>query len=367
MGFYENLGVKRIINACGTVTKISGSKMDKRVLDAMCEAAESYVDIIDLHEKAGRRIAQLLGCEAACITSGAAAGIAISAAAVMAGDNEAKIMQLPDTAGMKNEAIMIKCHRILYDQALLLSGIKIKEVGAASFTSIDQIEQAITDNTALFFFVSEAEQMRGSVPIKDIIRVMHSREIPVVVDAAAEIPPKSNIIKYLELGADLVLFSGGKEIRGPQSSGLILGREELIRACNKNCCPNYSIGRSMKTDKETIAGITMAVQIFAEKDYEKEMEKWDCMVNTMIEHLKDNDRMIIRKGFPIEQGVQPICIPRMYIRPLKISTKELYDRLVSMDPQVYTNLVGEEIEVNPQCLENDELHPLITAIELNIK
>jgi L-seryl-tRNA(Ser) seleniumtransferase len=162
----------------------------------------------------------------------------------------AKALQLPDTSGMPDEALVLKSHRTLYDQALLLSGIRIKEIGTTSFACTEQVDAAISDRTALLFYASEAEPMRGSIDLDQIIPLMKTRRIPVVVDAAAEIPPKSNIHKYLDIGADLVIFSGGKELRGPQSSGLILGTDELVAACDANCCPNYSVGRAMNPDPQ---------------------------------------------------------------------------------------------------------------------
>ncbi len=151
MNVYQDLGVKTIINAWGTVTKVSGSVMAPEVVAAMAEASKNYVEIAALHQAAGKRIAEVLGVEACCITCGAAAGIAIAAAACMAGADQAKILQLPVTTGMKDEALILKCHRTLYDQALLLSGIKVREIGAASFACAEQVAYAISERTALFF------------------------------------------------------------------------------------------------------------------------------------------------------------------------------------------------------------------------
>jgi L-seryl-tRNA(Ser) seleniumtransferase len=328
----------------------------------MQEAAQSYVEIATLHEAAGKRIAEVLGVEACCITCGAAAGIAIAAAACMSRGDIAKKLQLPDTTGMPDEALVLKCHRTLYDQALLLSGVKIKEVGTTSFACIEQVEAAVSDRTALFFYASEAEPMRGSIDLKLLAPIMKKRGIPVVVDAAAEIPPKSNIRKHLSMGADLVIFSGGKELRGPQSSGLILGTKELIAACDVNCCPNYSVGRAMKIDKETIAGIVKAVELFAAKDYDRQIEQWEKMVHLMAGELSKNPQAVVREGCPTEPGIQPADLLRAYVKPLRKSAEQLHAELLELNPQIYTGLSGEELAINPQCLEEEEIPALVKAI-----
>ncbi len=363
MGIYSELGVRSVINGWGTITKIGGSTMAPAVLQAMNEAARNYVDIAALHAAAGVRIASLLGVEACCVTSGAAAGIAISAAACMSRGDIVKRLQLPDTRGMPDEAIVLKCHRTLYDQALLLSGAKIVEVGATSFACPEQVEAAISERTALFFYAAEAEAMRGSLDLAVLTPMLKRRGIPTVVDAAAEIPPKENIHKYLRKGADLAIFSGGKELRGPQSSGLILGRKDLIAACDANCCPNHSIGRPMKIDKESIAGIVKAVELFAAKDYGKQVYLWEEMVHRIVSSLRDCPGVEAREGKPAEPGVQPADLLRAYVRPTRMSAVTLQQRLIDGDPSICTGLSGDEIAINPQCLEEDEVQAVIRAIE----
>lgn len=362
MDIYDELGVKKIINGWGTITKVGGSLMDEQVLDAMKEASKHYVVVEEIHAKAGKRIAELLDVEAACITSGAAAGIAITAAAVMTNGNKARALQLPDTTGMASEALILKCHRTLYDQALPMTGIKIKEIGTTSFADIEQIEQAVSDKTAMFFFVAEAETMRGSVNIKEIINVMDKYHLPVIVDAAAEIPAISNIKKYLELGADMVIFSGGKEIRGPQASGLILGKKKWIEACNANCCPQYSIGRPMKIDKETIVGLVKAIEIFVSKDYEKQINQWEELSRTIAALLENKGLAEIRTGYPTEPGIQPVHILRTYIRPLRKTAESVFDELIKLPTPIYSHLNGDELVINPQCLIIDEIESMCQAI-----
>jgi Selenocysteine synthase [seryl-tRNASer selenium transferase] len=362
MGIYEELGVRPAINAWGTITKIGGSTMAPEVVAAMCEAARNYVDIAAFHTAAGARIAKLLGAEACCVTSGAAAGIAVSAAACMARTDVAKRLQLPDTRGMPNEAIILKCHRTLYDQAISLSGAKVVEVGTASFACPEQVEAALSERTAFFFYAAESETMRGSIDLATLTPMMKERGIPTVVDAAAEIPPKENVLKYLKKGADLVIFSGGKELRGPQSSGLILGCKDLIAACDANCCPNHSIGRPMKVDKESIAGIVKAVELFAAKDYAAQTLAWEDMVHRIVAALRDCPGVEAREGKPTEPGVQPADLLRAFVRPKRMGAADLQRRLIDGEPSVYSGLSGEEVVINPQCLEPNEVPAVIRAI-----
>ena len=159
------------------------------------------------------------------------------------GTDSVGINQLPDTTGFKDEVILLKSHRSRYDQGIRMVGGKLVEVGYADLTLPEQLERAINEKTAMCFYLAESEYIRAALPLKMVASIMNKHNIPVVVDAAAEIPPKENLTRYLEEGASLVVFSGGKDIHGPQSSGLVLGRADLIKACHANACPNHSVGR----------------------------------------------------------------------------------------------------------------------------
>jgi len=363
MGVYEKLGVKPLINAWGTITRVGGSRMHPDVLEAMKEASLSFVDMHVLHKNAGESIAKLLGVPAACITSGAAAGLAVAAAACMAGSDSSKVLELPDTRSMPSEALVLKSHRMLYDQGLRLSGASFVEVGVTSYASLDQIEAAITDQTAMFFYAAEAVSMRGSLPLEAIARLLKPHGIPIIVDAAAELPPTSNLTAFLDAGADLVVFSGGKELRGPQSSGLILGTQELIDHCDANSFPNYGVGRAMKTDKETMVGLVRAVELFVQRDYDAIRVTWDGMVDRMVTDLGGIESIVIRRGLPTQPGVQPADVARAYIQPLRATASELQARLRDGSTPVASGVEGYELVLNPQCLELDELDPLVAAVK----
>ena len=355
MSIYEQLGVKTLINGWGTVTKVGGSVMAPEVLQAMAEAGKSFVEINTLHQAAGQHIARLVGAQGCCITCGAAAGLAIAAAACIARMDVAARLQLPDTTGLKNEILVLKCHRIQYDQAMLLSGARFVEVGRTSSALLEQVEAAITEKTAAFFYASEAETMRGSIPLAEISPLLQKHGIPIIVDSAAELPPKTNLTRFHRQGADLVVFSGGKELRGPQSSGLILGRQDLIQACDACCCPNYGVGRSMKIDKETIAGITKAVELFMAKDYDVQDRLWTDMSKRMAQAIDKTGKAKVRLGYPQEPGIQPVDILRVYVTPLQKDAQQVYDALLAMNPQVYTGLSQGELVINPQCLREEEV------------
>ena len=363
MAIYKDLGLKKVVNAWGTVTKLGGSIMAPEVVEAMREAAESFINMEELHKAAGRRIAELLEVEAACVTCGAAAGLAVATAACMTGMRKSFAYQLPDTTGMKNEILVLKCHHDLYDQSMLLTGAKFVEAGVTSHAFIQQVEDKITEQTAAFFFTCEAETMRGSIPFDEIAELCKSRNIPIIVDAAAELPPRENIRRYLERGASFVVFSGGKELRGPQASGLILGQTEGIMACDLNCCPNYGIGRAMKVDKENICGLLKAVELFVQKDYDLQMNAWSGYTQKLHDLLATCEDLELTMGYPQEPGVQPVCILRLFVKPLSMSSQTLFDRLVALNPSVYTFLYRDKVVLNPQCLNEEELEYVANAIK----
>ena len=266
---YERLGVPQLVNAAGHLTKLGGSIMHPEVVAAMGEASRNFVSLPLLLERAGERIAELAGVEAAYITSGAAAGITLSVAACMAGADDARIHQLPDPTGMKDEVIIQVMERNYYELMIRLAGAKVVEIGMAAgkyrwpFPSW-HLEAAINDRTAAIvqFPVFSTE---NGLPIADVIRIAQARGVPVIVDAADDYPPFGVLRRYLDLGVDLTIISGGKGLRGPQSTGLILGRRDLIKACAANANPIHGVGRPMKVGKEEIAGIVRAVEVASDE------------------------------------------------------------------------------------------------------
>src|SRR3712207_2479009 len=267
MGVYQRLGVQPVINARGMNTMASGSLMPQPVLDAMAEAATAFVDMEELNRKAGEHIARLIGVEAAHVTSGSAGGLLLAAAACIAGDDPAAITQLPDTTGLRDGIIIEACRRIRYDQALRAAGARLVEVGDEQACTPEQMEAAIDATTAAIIHIVSPYLGRNGVPLEAAIDIAHRHGLPIIVDAASTLPPTNHLTRWTSMGADLVIYSGGKGIRGPQGSGLLLGRRDLIRAAAANGAPNGAIGRPCKVSKEDIVGLVTALELFLEEDW----------------------------------------------------------------------------------------------------
>ena len=258
--YYQKLGVTPFINAAGTYTALSASTMRDEVRAAIELAARQPVNLNELIEASGAYLAKRLRCEAALVTAGAAAALVVGTAACITMGNEQPILDIPtDMSGLKNEVIVQKSHRYGYDHALRNCGILFVEV-----ETLEQYEQAFTERTVMAHFFNAGS---GIISREDWVRVAHKHGVPCFNDAAADVPPISNLWHYTQMGFDLVTFSGGKGLRGPQCTGLLLGRKDLIDAAKKNNSPNSNtIGRGMKVAKEEIVGLVAAVDWFLKQD-----------------------------------------------------------------------------------------------------
>jgi len=260
LDYFQKLGVTPFINAAGTYTTLSASTMPDEVQAAIALAARQPVNLNELLDASGTYLAKRLRCEAALVTSGAAGALVVGTAACVTLGNEQSILDIPtDMTGIKNEVIVQKAHRYDYDHALRNCGIRFVEV-----ETLDQYEQAFTDHTVMAHFFNAGG---GKVSREDWVRVAHQHGVPCFNDAAADVPPISNLWNYTQMGFDLVTFSGGKGLRGPQCTGLLLGRKDLIEAAKKNNSPNSNtVGRGMKVAKEEIVGLVAAVDWFLKQD-----------------------------------------------------------------------------------------------------
>jgi L-seryl-tRNA(Ser) seleniumtransferase len=266
--YYEKLGVAKIINAAGTYTALTASIMPPPVQAAVARAAKHPVRLAELQTAAGEYIARLLHCEAALVTDGAASALTLGMAACMTRANRTAIHGIPtDLSGLRSEVIVQKAHRYEYDHALRNCGARFVEV-----ETLEGYQAAFNDRTVMAHFFNAAEG--GRISREDWIRVSHERGVPCFNDAAADVPPISNLWKYTDMGFDLVTFSGGKGIRGPQNAGLLLGKKELISAASLNNSPySDSVGRGMKVAKEQIVGMVAALDWFlAQSDAGMETE-----------------------------------------------------------------------------------------------
>lgn len=361
---YDQMGVRKVINARATSTYLGSSLMLEDVLAAMQDAAKHFVNEHELFEKASQRVASLCRAEAALITSGAAAGCSVAAAACMTGTDRAKIRRLPDTTGMKNEVIIYRAQRNPYDQAFTQTGAIFVEIGECRRVWPWDLKSAISDNTAAIAHYP-GYPSTAVPPLEEIIKVAKEAGIPVIVDAAAELPPASNLWKFTEMGAALVVFSGGKAIHGPSCSGFILGRKGLIEACTLNFSPHYSIGRSMKTGKEEVVGLVKALELFLEKDFEEEAQAWEHQVDYLVKSLSKISHIKVGRVYPnpLMHHIRPSWpIPRVRVEvdeeELGMSYEDVCDSLENGEPSIVTDkepsMVTEKqpgaILINPQCL-----------------
>jgi D-glucosaminate-6-phosphate ammonia-lyase len=355
MSVLQKLGLRPIINASATLTKLGGSVMPPEVVEAMVDASRAYVDVHELQRRIGERIAELTHNEAAYVSSGAAAGLALATAACITGMNPAAMAQLPDLTGLKNEVIVHRSHRNGYDHAVRQVGVKLVEIGVGG-TYPWELEAAINERTAAIFWFQGGMTGHGDLPLETVIEIANRHDIPVVVDAAAQLPPVENLWRFTQMGAALVVFSGGKELRGPQSSGLVLGRKDLIEACRLNGSPNHSIGRPMKVGKEELAGCLAAVERYVALDHkakaladEETVAAW-CATWNQIPGVK------AQRSFPNEAG-QPL--PRVYVtfssEILGLTRDEIAAELRNGEHQIEVALGGKDgIYFNPWVLNDEE-------------
>jgi D-glucosaminate-6-phosphate ammonia-lyase len=311
MSIYQRFGVPTVINACGTVTRLSGGRMHPDVAAAMVAASSECVDMIALQAGACRVIKGITGAQAGIVTSGASAGILLGAAACLAGLDPARMNRLPDAQDGRNAFIVVRSQRNMYDRAVEVAGGRIVEVGIPDRYSGPgvrdaaawEIAAAITPDTAAIYYLAHAQSLP---PLPDVAAVAREHGIPLLVDAAAQLPPAENLRRFLEQGADLVAFSGGKAIGGPQASGILCGRADLVasallqmldldvfpdlwRVPNEFASlrqlpglPQHGIGRSCKVGKEEIIGLLVALECFADDDEATRSAAWRQILDGIV-------------------------------------------------------------------------------------
>ncbi len=332
---YSRLGIRPVINGVGVVTHLGGSLMHPDVTHAMEEAARCFVPLTELQAKAGARIAELLGAEAAMITGGCASAITMGTVACVARGDRENLRRLPDTTGMKNEIVQQKSHRGGYEQQMTLTGAKIVWVETK-----EELERAINERTAMMFFYNEMEP-EGKISRHEWIEAGKRRGVPTFNDAASDATPKERLFQYQKEGFDLVAFSGGKAIRGPQCSGILMGRKDLIAAAIPGFNPYAGIGRGMKVGKEEMAGLVVALERYLAAAEGKEMEELEGRVARIREGLADIG------GIATERYVPPVAnhVPHVLVSwteaacPLKAG--EVTRRLMEGDPRIAVSGFGE--------------------------
>lgn len=328
-GYFKELGVRPFINAAGTYTTLTASLMPPEVMQAMDYASKVYVHLNELHDAVGKRIAALLECEAAMITSGAAAALTIGTAACITGNDPERIHRIPDTSGMKNEVIIQKSHRYGYDHAVRNCGVRLVEVETAQ-----DLQAAANPNTAMMLFFNANDPV-GKIHADEFVALGKKLGVPTFNDAAADVPPVEHLSKYTKMGFDLVTFSGGKGLRGPQSTGLLLGRRDLIAAGRMNTSPNSdSIGRGMKVNKEELLGMLVALELYLKRDHDAEWKEWEKRVKTIA------DSVAGLPGIRTETWIPEIAnhVPHLKIQwdpaALKLTPREAARKLLEGDPAI---------------------------------
>lgn len=298
MGIYEELGVRRLINARCILGRYGDSLTHKAVVDAMCEASESNVSMWELHEAVGRRIAELTQNEAGMVCAGAAHGGQIAIAGCMTGVDEDKRRRLPDTTGMRNEVIMRG--RWPEDMVILQTGAKVVEIeGKTEQELADTLKAAITERTAAIFMWGR--HRTASIPIPLAVEIGHAHNVPVIIDAAYDIPPKDNLWYYTKtLGVGAVIFSGGKALRGPASTGFVVGRRDIVESCQFHVRPHSGIGLASKIGKEELVGLYVAVKLLVEQDEAALHERYRQQIAYIIAQLAEIPHL---RSQPIEHGV----------------------------------------------------------------
>lgn len=276
---YDELGVTTLINGQGTMTELGGSLIRPEVEEIMAQATRHYVSIPGLEAAAGKKIAEMLKLPdgySAMVTSGAAGAIQSGLAGILTGDNETYIRQLPDLTGLKSEVIIQKSHRNPFDHQLRSTGVKLIEV-----ESRDDLARAVGPKTAMMHFTNFANDA-GEIKVEEWLKLAKGYNIPTMIDAAADTPPVSHLWDYAIMGYDLITFSGGKAIRGPQCAGLLLGRAEMVHCALLNNSPyEDTIGRGQKVGKEEIVGMIKALELYINEDHDALTKEWWARLDTI--------------------------------------------------------------------------------------
>ena len=357
---YEMVSAKPIINAIGSVTMLGGSTPIPEVKRAMDLADSSYIPLIELEEKAGKFLAEFIGVPAAYITSGAGSALTLAAAAIMAGDDDKLIEQLPNTDGMKNEILIQKKHRYWYDRCLEASGAQLITFGSEHKTTEKDLEEAIGPQTAgVHFTMYEQNPDNDALSLEKTIEIAHSYNLPVLVDAAGQIYPLENFGKYVKMGADFQCIAA-KYLGASQSSGLALGTEEMIRKISKQSFVGYEgrrirgIGRPHKVDRQEMMGVVAAVQNWLTIDHETRLSDIEKQSMTLI-NILSNCPYIEASLIENIIGHQPFGV-KIKIKNHKLTLHDLVDQLKDGTPSIWTRVIGDNdfIEIHMFGLKTDE-------------
>jgi L-seryl-tRNA(Ser) seleniumtransferase len=391
---YADVGVPTVINGAGTKTRVGGTLMREEAVAAMAAAAESFARISDLQAAACDRIAAATGAEAGYVTSGANAALTMAAAACIAGDDLGVMDRLPETPGVADEIVVPRSHRTGYDHALRAAGATMVDVGAndrqrgtgAVNVQPWQIDDAIGEDTAAVAYLAKPDT---APPLERVCEVAHAREVPVIVDAAAQLPPTRNLERFVAEGADLVAFSGGKAIRGPQSTGLLAGRSDLVRSValqhldmhaaaaawdppetlfdvdDLPGVPTQGLGRSFKIGKEELVAVLAALEAFLAEDDEATLAAWHDRAEFVADELGDLPGLSATLVDADKTAVVTSVLATVDEDTAGIETTDLVRDLRRENPRVFVGgdeLPAPRFTVNPRCLSDDEAATLVRRV-----
>jgi len=343
-GIYKELGAKPVINATGSVTMLGGSTPAPEVREAMDRADGAYVPLMELEERAGEAIAKMVDVPAAYITSGAGSALTLATAACMAGDDDAKIQQLPDTTGMKNEILIQARQRYWYDRCLELAGAKLVMFGTEQGTSREDLEKAIGPNTAaVHYYAVTQEPDPQALSLEDTIEIAHAKGVPVLVDAAGQIYPLDLFGSFVRKGADFQC-TAAKYMSSPQSTGLAFGSTDMIRKLALQSFVSYEgrrirgVGRPQKVDRQEMVGVVAAVRLWMTMNHEERLANTETKCRNMMAPLQGisgvtvelNDNIIGHQPYGVTIEVDPAVIG--------MSAQDVVDRLKAGDPPIWTRV-----------------------------
>lgn len=396
---YEELGVSHVVNATGTKTRIGGSRIRPEAIDAMARASEAFVRLSDLQARASELIADVTGADAGYVTSGASSALALGAAACIAGDDLGAMARLPDTEGVPDEIVMPRTHRTGYDHALRAAGARVVDVGTndkhlgTGSRNVEpwEIEDAIGEDTAAVAYV---EKSYTEPPLDVVCDIAHDHGVPVIVDAAAELPPTSNFEAFVDAGADLVAFSGGKAIRGPQTTGILAGRDDLIESVAAQHLdmhaaeqvweparelvdpdriggvPRQGIGRPMKVGKEELVGLLRALELFVEEDHDALVEEWLDRAESIAADLEAVPGFETSLTADDKTAVAPEVVVSVDADTAGVSATDVVGGLRREKPRVFVGadaLPAGEFTVNPMCLTDEETDYAVERIVAQVE
>jgi uncharacterized pyridoxal phosphate-dependent enzyme len=331
---YSRVGVRPFINCTATYTINGGSLMLPEVITAIEQASHYHVNLDDLMEKVGNRLAELLQVEWGIVTAGAAAALTHATAGCIAGSDPEKMQRLPDLTGLKNEVIMPRESRVAYDHAVRTVGVKIIEVN-----SIEELQGSISRHTAMIEILGN-HFGSAKLDLKDVAPIARKAGVPILVDAAADYLIVPN--PYLALGADLVAYSGGKILRGPQTAGLLVGRRDLVRAAWANSAPHHAFGRALKVSKEEIVGMLRAVEVWrTERDIQADFREWESWYGYITEQITKVPGVRTALRGPARGGPFPTLNVSWDSEKLDLTAGEVGRLLLDGEPSIMSHAQGE--------------------------